>query len=261
MESAIHPTAQAGWSGQGAEDYEAGRPGYPRAAVELIGAELGVGREGPNAILDLAAGTGKLTRELGFLGAEVIAVEPVAAMRAQLTATAPGVRVLEGTAEAIPLTDGAVHAVLVAQAFHWFDVPAAAAEIARVLDREGALAIVRNEWDDEAAPWVTPLGVYIRGVWREPPAHTRDWRGELDATERFAPFTQGVVPNPQRSDLEGLVHRVASMSYIAALPDDERGRVLHGARELLVAHGLAPGVAVEVPTRTVIRWARVRPQP
>ena len=129
----IHPTAQTGWSGRGAEDYEAGRPGYPRAAVEWIGAELGVGHAGPNAILDLAAGTGKLTRELGVLGAEVIAVEPVAAMRAQLTAAAPGVRVLDGTAEAIPLGDGAVHAVLVAQAFHWFDVPAAAAEIRRMI--------------------------------------------------------------------------------------------------------------------------------
>ena len=258
----IHPTAQTGWSGRGAEDYEAGRPGYPRAAVEWIGAELGIGDAGPNAILDLAAGTGKLTRELGVLGAEVIAVEPVAAMRAQLTAAAPGVRVLDGTAEAIPLGDGAVHAVLVAQAFHWFDVPAAAAEIARVLDPEGGLAIVRNEWDDAfPQPWEDELRRYIDGASEKPETHGRDWRSALDATSLFTAFSERVVPNHRRGDLVTLLHQVASMSFIAALPDDERARVLDGARELLLAHGLAPGVEVAVPMRTVIRWARVCPAP
>jgi SAM-dependent methyltransferase len=260
MDSPIHPTAQAGWSGRGAEDYEAGRPGYPRAAVELIGAELGVGRAGPNAILDLAAGTGKLTRELGVLGAEVIAVEPVAAMRAQLQRAVPGVRVLNGTAEAIPLADGTVHAVIVAQAFHWFDVPVAAAEIARVVDPGGGLAIVRNEWDAQG-PWAPALRDYIHDVWRDPSTHGRDWRSELDATGMFEPFAEDVVANDQRGDMESLLARVASMSYIAALPDDERARVLDGARELLVGRGLAPGAAVAIPTRTVIRWARVRPRP
>ena len=233
MASAIHPTARAGWSGQGAEDYETGRPGYPQAAVMWIGAELGIGVTGPNAILDLAAGTGKLTRELISLGAEVIAVEPVAAMRAQLAAAVPSARVLEGTAERIPLGDGAVHAVVVAQAFHWFDVPAAAAEIARVLDCGGGLAIVRNEWDGDAAEWVPALGDYIRDAWREPPTSTRDWRSQLDATGIYEPFAERVVPNNQHGTLEILVARVASMSYIAALPDEERAQVLDGARALL----------------------------
>jgi SAM-dependent methyltransferase len=255
---AIHPTAQAGWSGRGAEDYEAGRPGYPRAAVELIGAELQIGPD--CMVLDLAAGTGKLTRELGLLGAGVIAVEPVAAMRAQLAAAAPSARVLDGTAEHIPLGDGAVHAVCVAQAFHWFDVPEAAAEIARILDPEGGLAIVRNEWDAQG-PWALALRDYIHDVWRDPSTHGGDWRSELDATGRFEPFAEDSVANDQWGDLESLLARVASMSYIAARPDDERARVLDGARELLVGRGLAPGAAVAIPTRTVIRWARVRPRP
>jgi SAM-dependent methyltransferase len=261
MSGAVHPTAQAGWDGEGADDYERGRPGYPRAAIELIGSEFAIGREGPNRILDLAAGTGKLTRELPILGAEVIAVEPVAGMRERFAAAVPGIELLAGSAEAIPLPDAVVHVVTVAQAFHWFDVPVAAAEIARVLDPTGGLAIFRNEWFDGAEqPWAAELSDYIDAAARKPETHGRDWRGELDATGVFAPFVERVVVNDQRGELATLLHRVASMSFVAARPEAERTRLVEGADALLRGQGLEPGQEITIPTRTIVRWARKRPR-
>lgn len=259
MSARVHAIAAAGWDGAGADDYERGRPGYPRAAVEAIG-EIGppppwTGRR----VLDLAAGTGKLTRELGILGAEVIAVEPLAGMRSQLAAAVPGVTVLDGTAEHIPLPDGAVHAVCVAQAFHWFNVPVAAAEIARVLDAGGGLAIVRNEWTIEDGPeWARAYREFFRQRVERPDAQGRKWPEELDATGYFTPFHERVVPNPQTSDLAGLRHRTASMSAIAALPADEREALLDAFDALLVERGITPGQELAVPMRTVVRWAHVR---
>ena len=258
MTGAVHPTAQAGWDGEGAEDYERGRPGYPRAAIELIGSELGVGREGPNRILDLAAGTGKLTRELPILGAEVIAVEPVAGMRERFAATVPGIELRAGTAEAIPLPDAAVHAVTVAQAFHWFDVPAAAAEIARVLDPTGGLVIVRNDWAGETQ-WSPLVRDLLRKRVRRPETHGRDWQAELDATGLFEPFQRRSIPNPQRTDLAGLRHQIASMSFVAALPDAERTGLLDDVEALLRDQGLSDGQTFEAPSQTEVRWARRRP--
>lgn len=134
MTPGLHRAAAVGFARAGA-DYERGRPGYPTAAVDRLAVEL---RLGPGRVaVDLAAGTGKLTRALVRTGAELVAVEPVAGMRRKLTASLPSVRALEGTAEAIPLTEGSVDAVLVGQAFHWFDTPVAAREIHRVL-RPGA---------------------------------------------------------------------------------------------------------------------------
>ena len=113
-----HPTAAAGF-GRAADAYERGRPSYPDAAVAYLAAELGLGPAG--RVLDLAAGTGKLTRLLAEGGADVVAVEPVAAMRAVLAEAMPEITVLDGTAETIPLGPASVDAVTVAQAFHWFD--------------------------------------------------------------------------------------------------------------------------------------------
>src|SRR5690606_25154234 len=131
------PDAAAEGFGRGAEAYESARPSYPPDAVGEIATvcDVGPGRR----VLDLAAGTGKLTRLLVPTGAEVVAVEPVAEMRAVLSAVLPGVEALDGTAEAIPLPDASVDAVTVAQAFHWFDPPVALAEIARVLRPGGTL--------------------------------------------------------------------------------------------------------------------------
>src|SRR5688572_15855247 len=148
--------------GAGAAAYEAARPGYPDQAIDLLATEVGIG---PGTdVCDLAAGTGKLTRRLVELGARVTAVEPVEAMRAQAEAAVPSATLLDGTAEAIPLDDGSFDVVTVAQAFHWFDAPAALAEIARVLRPGGRLAILWNERDESTA-WVAEMSRVIH--WHE----------------------------------------------------------------------------------------------
>ncbi len=135
--------------------YEAARPSYPAEAVAHI---VGHGRIGPGRrVLDLAAGTGKLTRLLVPAGAEVVAAEPVTAMREQLQPLLPDVEVHDGTAEALPLADRSVDAITVAQAFHWFDAPVALAELRRVLRRGGHLFLVWNVRDRRHA-WVRQFG-------------------------------------------------------------------------------------------------------
>jgi SAM-dependent methyltransferase len=244
----LHPAA-AGYA-RAVLAYERGRPGYPPAAVDFLAARL---RLGPGrTLVDLAAGTGKLTRPLLATGAEVVAVEPVAEMRAPLPA---GARAVDGTAEAIPLPSESVDAVAVAQAFHWFDGDAALVEIHRVLRPGGALALVwnRRRMDDPLNQAIEELVTPHRG--RTSTFHTGAWRAAFERTKLFGPFEERVFPNEQLLDADGLVERVASISFIAALGEKERTKVLRAARalsgsggvtirqdtEVQVADRLAPG--------------------
>ena len=159
MRVARAPQHLAGYA-RSAAAYERGRPGYPPAAVDFLAARL---RLGPGrTVVDLAAGTGKLTRPLLATGAQVVAVEPVAEMRAALPA---GARAVDGTAEAMPLSAGSADAVAVAQAFHWFDGDAALAEIHRVLRPGCSLALVwnRRRMDDPLNQAIEDLLAPYRG--------------------------------------------------------------------------------------------------
>jgi SAM-dependent methyltransferase len=207
--------------------YERGRPGYPRAAVDFLAARL---RLGPGrTVVDLAAGTGKLTRPLLATGAEVVAVEPVAEMRAALPA---GAKTVDGTAEAMPLTTASADAVAVAQAFHWFDGDAALAEIHRVLRPGGALALVwnRRRMDEPLNQAIEELTSPYRV--RASSFHTRAWRVAFEGTKLFGPLEGRVFPNEQSLDADGLADRVASVSFIAALDEKERTNVLRAVRAL-----------------------------
>ena len=133
-----------------ADAYERGRPTYPDDAVRWL-----VGEE-PRDVVDLGAGTGKLTRSLVALGHRVTAVEPLDEMRSQLVGALPGVQALAGSAESIPLPAASADAVTCAQAFHWFDHAVALPEIARVLRPHGQLALVWNSRDDRD-PWMARL--------------------------------------------------------------------------------------------------------
>jgi SAM-dependent methyltransferase len=226
---ATHPTASAGY-GSAAGAYERGRPSYPADAVAHLAVELGLG---PGVhVLDLAAGTGKLTRLLALGGAEMIAVEPVAAMRAVLAEAVPGIPVLEGTAEAIPLPAASVDAVTVAQAFHWFDADAALAEIHRVLRPGGGLGLIWNAMD-VGVEWVAVLQELVHGARGSVPAYgPSPWRDAFRSNPLFSPLTERTFGFVHELSEDGLVDRVRSTSYVAALPESEQQRLLDQVRTL-----------------------------
>jgi SAM-dependent methyltransferase len=240
----IHRAAQIGFS-RSAEAYERARPGYPGEAIEHFVAQLA-----PSAcVLDLAAGTGKLTRPLLAAGLDVVALEPVAEMRAGLP---DSVRALAGMAQAIPLPDGFVDAVSVGQAFHWFAEEAALREIHRVLRPEGVLALLWNrrvEKDPVNRRISELLAPYRAGV----PTHRYDeWRSAFEHTTLFGPLEERVFANEQRLDADGLEARIGSISFIAALEEPERSRVLRRARSL------AGEGTVTVPYRCELQVCRAR---
>jgi ubiquinone/menaquinone biosynthesis C-methylase UbiE len=227
----VHDAAAVGFD-RGADDYEKGRPGFAPEVFELLGRELGVapGRR----VCDLAAGTGKFTRGLIGLGADVVAVEPVEGMRRQFNAAFPEVELLDGTAEAIPLPDESVDAVTAAQAFHWFDPPVALPEIRRVLRPTGGMAMVWNR-RDESVPWVAEMSKVIG--WHEQPYtayEATDWAGAVAAAGGFTPLVQTTVPYAQEMTRDLLAARVRSISYISAL-DAPAQQELVGAAVALAA--------------------------
>ncbi|HEX3690688.1 MAG TPA: class I SAM-dependent methyltransferase [Solirubrobacteraceae bacterium] len=239
----------------GAAAYERGRPGYPEAAIARLADELDLGPE--RVIVDLAAGTGKLTRALLGLGARVVAIEPVAGMREQLRRAVPGIEVLDGTAELMPLGDGSAHAVLVAQAFHWFDVPAAATEIHRILTVGGGLGVVRNEWD-ESVDWIVGLrALTAKHAARIERDRSDDWREALGATGLFSPHQEQVFPNPVRVSVDTLRARIASLSFVALLDEAPRERLLDEVADMVAQRGLvAADGLLDTPYRTHITWCR-----
>jgi SAM-dependent methyltransferase len=209
--------------GAAAEVYERARPGYPDEAVDwLLPA-------GGRTVLDLGAGTGKLTRALVARGLEVVAVEPLAEMRANLEAALPEVRAVAGTAEEIPLPDGSVDAITVAQAWHWVDPEKATAEAARVLRPGGTLGLIWNR-RDERIDWVRRIGEVMGSGDAE--------LIELDGVEIGPPFgpTESFVTEWRRPmDADLLVEMAASRSYIITATPRRRREILDGVRRVVEA--------------------------
>src|SRR5688572_21686089 len=250
--SEVHSRARSFDAAAGA--YEAGRPGWPREAVEIPARRLGLERDA--AVLDLAAGTGKLTRRLAGRFASVTAIEPLDGMRTVLEERIPFVRTLAGTAEAIPLADDSVDAVFVAEAIHWFDLERAVAEIARVLRPGGGVAVLYNrlDWDDESVPWRAEADeVFERH--RLPPddvdPHDRGrWHAALSALGELKADT---AENVQRLDTAGLIAMYASFSGLAGLEPERRDAALAELRAVLERHGVRDP---ELPYRTEITTVR-----
>jgi SAM-dependent methyltransferase len=200
------------------ERYERGRPGYPDAAVDRLLAELG----NPVRVLDVGAGTGKLTRPLLARGVSVIAVEPAAAMRETLRRTAPSADVRAASADELPLEDGSVDAVVAGQAFHWFATAAALAEFARVLVPDGRLGLIWNR-RDKGERIHQELEAIMGPHRKDAPEHARDeWRDAFAEGAPFALVAEHRLENVQRLDADGLADRVLSVSFMAALPEAER---------------------------------------
>ena len=244
----VHPSAARGFA-VAAEAYERGRPEYPAELLGWLSGELALGPGA--ACADLGAGTGKFTRLLARTGAQVIAVEPVAEMRAKLAGVLPGVRALEGTAQAIPLADGAVDAVLCAQAFHWFAGGEALAEIHRVLKPGGRLGLVWNV-RDESVPWVAAMTAILKPFETGTPRfHSGQWRQAFTG-RLFTDLEETSFPHQHAgSPREVIVDRSLSVSFIANLPAAERARVERQLLDLVAGRPeLRNQETVAVPYRT-----------
>ena len=206
--------------GPAAGRYERGRPSYPAAAMDwLLPA-------GARRILDLGAGTGKLTRALLHRGLEVTAVDPSAGMLAELRRVLPGVPALTGSAEAIPLPDHSVDAVVVGQAWHWVDPDRAVPEVARVLTPGGRLGLIWNVRDGRV-DWVRRIGEILDDRMSRPPAEVGPPFGPVE-TRDFAWV--------DRTGPDQLLDLVASRSYVILMRSDERAAVLGQVRQLLATH-------------------------
>jgi SAM-dependent methyltransferase len=250
----VDPRAATGFAGGSVEAYERGRPTYPEEAIDHLVREFGLS---PGAtVLDLAAGTGKLTRQLVPRVDHVIAVEPSPAMRGELQRQVPAADVRDGTAEAIPFDDATVDAVFVAQAFHWFRAEQALAEIARVLRPGRGLALVWNQarWSDAGPPWLGRLRELVepRRVAAGPfPAGEDSWKEALERDARFSPVQDALFHHVHRLDVEDFVALIASWSWIANLPDPERAGLLDEIRRLAGA-----ATVLELPYATEVYSCR-----
>jgi SAM-dependent methyltransferase len=240
------------------EDYEHGRPSYPSEVVDIPGVPLA------STVLDLGAGTGKLTRLLVTTFGRVVAVEPAEAMRRRLATLCPEAQVLAGSAEEIPLADASVDAVFAAEAFHWFDGERALAEIARVLRPRGELVLM---WNLPAGPTEPSIAAVEQLLHQRGPDRAElgsdpldlnatryasgEWRLAL-AESPFEELQEAWLPNRQTVDRNGLVAFFASMGWIADLPDVDRLPLLDEVRSLLGAD------EYRRPWETHVCWTRLR---
>jgi ubiquinone/menaquinone biosynthesis C-methylase UbiE len=199
-----------------ADEYDRGRPSYPREAIAwLLGSE-------PLEVLDLAAGTGKLTAALLAAGHRVTAIEPLVEMRAILASELSAAQVLSGTAEALPLADASVDAVTVGAAFHWFEERAARTQIARVLRPPGVLGLLGNVFDT-SSPWVVRVREILGPPAIQRPGH---WPAVESLLEDYEEVEDREFPHEQRVDRASLRDLASSRSSLAVMSRAEREQVL-----------------------------------
>ncbi len=256
MNPPIHHAAHEGYS-QASATYEKARPSYPPKAISLLAKTLGLraGRE----VLDLAAGTGKLTRLIAPFGCRLSALEPVAAMRATLAEKIPNVAFIDGSAETIAAPDASFDAVLVGQAYHWFDAPRATAEIRRVLRRGGGIGLLWNV-RDESHDWVAQLTAIMDPHEKGTPRYRSSrWRESFDGNPRFSPLESAVFSHAHLGPRSAIVERVLSISFIAALPETARAEVARQVESLLATHPDTRGHnELTLPYRTEVFWSFAR---
>jgi SAM-dependent methyltransferase len=231
--------------------YARGRPEYPVALDQWLRDALRLDEE--RTVVDLGAGTGKFTRRLLATGANIIAVEPVSEMLAQLTRILPDVAARSGTAENIPVNDGAVDAVVCAQSFHWFASKTALAEIRRVLKPGGHLGLIWNV-RNESVDWCAAMTAIMAPYEGDAPRYRSGaWRKVFPA-EGFGPlqeerFRNGHTGHPEQV----IVERILSTSFIAALPRPQQLIVAARLRDLIaMTPALNRREEITVPYQTVV---------
>jgi SAM-dependent methyltransferase len=247
--------------GSVAAAYAEHRPGYPVAAVRWCVAP--VGRDIRSLrVLDLGAGTGKLTALLVELGAEVTAVEPDPAMREELARGLPSVRALAGSAEQIPLPDASVDAVLCGQSLHWFNLSAALPEIARVLVAGGTLGALWNS-DDDRVPWVAGLQDAAGGAASPSLSRRRSEAASFGPQQfgvaLFTPTERAEFANAQALTAATLVELIGTHSQLIVMEPEERARTLASVRDYLASRPETAAGPFELPMVTsVIRAVALR---
>jgi len=248
----IHPTAAKGFE-IGADSYERGRPEFPIEAVDYLIQSLEIKPQ--SKVMDLGAGTGKFTRLLVPTKAVLTAVEPVEKMRQKFRSVLPEIEIVAGTAENIPAPDSSFDAVVVAQAFHWFDGDSALKEIHRVLKPNGKLGLIWN-MRDESVNWVSELTRIVDAHEAGAPRYkTHEWKKAFDQTKSFTPLEKKTFKYLQKGTAETVVDRVQSISFISALSEKDRENVLQQIRGLLSRHPQTKGMEkLEIPYNTDVYW-------
>lgn len=255
MGDVLDPRAASGFT-SAADYYARGRPCYPEAAGDVLVRELSLRSD--SVVVDLAAGTGQVARALRERVAAVVAVEPVAKMRAELARLLPEVRVLGGVAEALPLAGESVDAVVVGEAFHWFDVALAAEEIARVLRRGGGLGLLWNvaTWTEQDTPWLgrfRALVAHHKQAAGDYPAGDSQWRTQLERSECFAQLDHHTAEHRQHLQPSEFISHVRSWSWVANLRSAVRERLVAEVGALVHDEP-----EITIPYRTDIYWTRRR---
>jgi ubiquinone/menaquinone biosynthesis C-methylase UbiE len=233
--------------GSVAEDYEATRPGWPRAPFDEVLAHFGV-RDEPD-VVDIAAGTGKLTRTLAALAGTLVAVEPDPSLREVIQRVLPEVDVFAGTAEALPLADASADVATAGQAFHWFDVERALAEIARVLRPRGVVIAGWNSPPEEGT-WYDAVIEFLHVANPDHlPARTRDWAVDFVHPAYGELFT-ATGRHEQASDHERFARLLGTHSIINLLPAARRAALIEQAVAVAVEQGaFAPDGSCAIPWR------------
>jgi SAM-dependent methyltransferase len=250
----IHEQASIGFQ-RAADAYERGRPEYPQSAVAHLLKTLKI--VAISRVVELGAGTGKFTKAIFSSRADIIAVEPVDAMRNKLAESIPGITIVDGTAEAIPLADGFADAVVVAQAFHWFRGEEALAEIHRVLKPGAGLGLIWNV-RDESVDWIRGLTQIIEPYEGSAPRYKSfAWKAPFESSRLFSPLAKAEFAHVQTLSNDAIEDRVLSISFIAALPDAEREVVRERVGELVRNEAELRGLReVEFPYRTDVYTCR-----
>jgi SAM-dependent methyltransferase len=214
-----------------ADAYERGRPDYPEDAVVFLARQLGLA--GGATVLDIGAGTGKLTRRLTATGARVIGLEPVAGMRRKFAQMLPAIEIIEAAAESIPLPGASLDAACAGQAFHWFANATALGEIRRVLKPHSRLGLIWNRMD-YGSRWLSEIQLLINRQQADAPQYRDgEWRWVLDGFDGFEKTVEQAFSLARTSDLATVLDRFGSISYIAGLPTREREKILNQIRTIL----------------------------
>lgn len=248
----MNPVAAGGFS-SAAATYARIRPAYARAAIGVVKDLCPPG----GSVLDVAAGTGILTGQLIRAGLSVSAVEPLEPMARQLRLALPDVPLWRGLAEAIALRSRSIDLITVGQGFHWFDADRALVEAARVLRPGGVLALVWNV-RDESVEWVDELTRLVeqRTGGRPYDDHReRPWSEVIAGSGLFDEVVEQRFPNPVRTDVEGVIDRLRSTSFVAMLEAEPRESLLTEARRLLASHPDLVGT-FDYPHHTVLHTCR-----